>query len=135
MSPDKMKKIKTILILLCVLSAGFFLLSFTSRSPEQSAVVENNVKIENGKQIIEIQVSGGYQPQTSIAKSGLPTTIRFVTNGAFDCSSSVRIPSLGIARIMPQYGQTDIDIGTPMAGTLQGTCSMGMYRFQVQFQS
>lgn len=129
-----MKKITIILVLLCVLSAGFFLFSFLSRSPEQSAVVENNVKIENGKQIIEIKVSGGYDPQVSVAKSGLPTVVRFVTNGAFDCSSSIRIPSLGIAQVLPQYGQTDIDIGTSTAGTLQGTCSMGMYRFQVQFQ-
>lgn len=95
----------------------------------------NNVSIVDGKQIITINTKGGYQPQTSTAKAGIPTILRFATSGTFDCSSSIRIPSLGISKVLPQTGNTDIDIGTPQATTLQGTCGMGMYRFQVNFQS
>jgi hypothetical protein len=32
-------------------------------------------------------------------------------------------------------GNTDIDIGTPQVATLQGLCVMGMYRFEIDFQS
>ncbi|MEK7552057.1 MAG: cupredoxin domain-containing protein [Patescibacteria group bacterium] len=95
----------------------------------------NNVSIVDGKQIIEIKAKGGYQPRKSIAKAGIPTIIRFDTNGTFDCSSSVRIPSMNISKILPQSGSTDIDIGTPQLATLQGSCGMGMYPFEVEFQS
>jgi plastocyanin domain-containing protein len=95
----------------------------------------NNVSIVEGKQIIEISAKGGYQPRKSVAKAGLPTILRFNTNGTFDCSSSVRIPSLGISQILPQSGKTDIDLGLPQAGTLQGMCGMGMYRFNLEFQN
>ena len=95
----------------------------------------NNVSIVDGKQIITINVKGGYQPQTSSAKAGVPTIIRFATNGTFDCSSSIRIPSMGISKVLPQTGNTDIDLGSPQIGALQGTCGMGMYRFQINFQS
>ncbi|MFH1170447.1 MAG: cupredoxin domain-containing protein [Candidatus Vogelbacteria bacterium] len=95
----------------------------------------NNVRIVDGKQIIEIRAKGGYLPRRSVAQAGLPTTLRFDTNGTFDCSSSVRIPSLNISKILPQSGTTDIDIGSPPVATLYGTCGMGMYPFEVDFQS
>lgn len=94
----------------------------------------NNVAVENGKQIITINAKGGYQPLRSVAKAGMPTVLRFVTNGTFDCSSSIRIPSMGISKILPQTGSTDIDIGTPQVAVMQGVCGMGMYQFQVDFQ-
>jgi len=95
----------------------------------------NNVSVVDGKQIIEIRAKGGYQPRKSIAQAGLPTILRFDTNGTFDCSSSVRIPSLNISQILPQAGETDIDLGLPQIGTLQGMCGMGMYRFEIEFKS
>ena len=94
----------------------------------------NNVSIVDGKQIIEIKAKGGYNPRKSMAKAGIPTIIRFDTNGTFDCSSSVRIPSLNISKILPQSGRTDVDIGSPQIATLQGTCGMGMYPFEIDFK-
>lgn len=93
-----------------------------------------NVTIVEGKQIINIKTKGGYQPQKSVAKAGMPTILRFDTNGTFDCSSSVRIPSMNISKVLPQTGSTDIDIGSQQATTLSGTCGMGMYPFEVEFQ-
>lgn len=95
----------------------------------------SNVIVVDGKQIIEINAKGGYTPRTSVAKAGLPTVLRFITNGTFDCSSSIRIPSMGISKFLPQTGSTDIDVGVAGAGTLQGMCGMGMYPFQINFQN
>lgn len=95
----------------------------------------NNVTVVEGKQIIEISAKGGYQPRKSIAKAGIPTIIRFDTKGTFDCSSSVRIPSMNISQVLPQTGSTDIDVGTQKVATLQGTCGMGMYPFEIDFQT
>lgn len=91
----------------------------------------SNVEIVNGKQIVSISVNGGYTPGSSVAKAGIPTVLRFKTSDSFDCSSGVRIPSLNISQDLPSTGTTDIDVGTLAAGTLSGTCSMGMYKFSV----
>jgi len=95
----------------------------------------NNVSIVDGVQIIEITAKGGYQPRVSQAKAGIPTIIRFNTKGTFDCSLAVTIPSLGISKALPQSGVTDISIPDQELGTLQGTCGMGMYPFEVEFSS
>lgn len=106
----------------------------TRGASSDSAVTANNVSIVDGKQIVEIRAKGGYQPRKSVAKAGIPTVIRFDTNGTFDCSASVRIPSLQISKILPQSGATDIDIGNSQPGKLTGTCGMGMYPFEIEFQ-
>lgn len=129
-------KATTIIILITgLVIAGFMVMITLSKrvSPEQAQNI-NNVSLVEGKQIIEINAKGGYQPRKSIAKSGLPTIVRFNTNGTFDCSASVRIPSLNISKILPNTGVTDIDIGTQATGVLQGTCGMGMYPFEIDFQ-
>ncbi len=113
---------------------GFFL--FQGKGSTQSALSPSgsNVVIVDGQQIVTINVKGGYVPEVSSVKAGIPTTLRFETNGTFDCSGSVRISSLGINKTLPSSGTTDINIGTLSQGTLQGTCSMGMYQFQIQAQ-
>ncbi len=93
----------------------------------------NNVSIIDGKQIVQINARGGYQPRKSVAKANMPTVIRFNTSNTFDCSSSVRIPSMNIFKMLPQNGSTDIDIGIQKSGKLNGSCGMGMYPFEIQF--
>ncbi|MBY0472863.1 hypothetical protein K2Q00_01075 [Patescibacteria group bacterium] len=109
---------------------------FTSKNPPQLAndAPANNVSIVDGKQIVEVDVKGGYHPKVSAAKAGMPTILRFNTNGSYDCSTSVRIPSMGISKTLPSSGATDIDIGSPQVAKLQGVCVMGMYSFEVDFQ-
>lgn len=93
-----------------------------------------NVSIVDGKQIIEISAKGGYSPIRSTAKANIPTILRVRTSGTFDCSSAVRIPSMGISKNLPPSGTTDIDLGNPKVSVLDGTCGMGMYPFQIDFQ-
>ncbi len=120
------------ILLTAVLIAGVTLFS-GERVVDDSDVPINNVSIIDGKQIIVISAKGGYQPRNSVAKAGIPTILRFNTKGTFDCSSSVVIPSLNISKNLPPSGNTDIDLGSPQLGVLQGTCGMGMYRFQINF--
>jgi len=128
-----MKTTTISIIIAVVLIGGAFML--TKSGDTESTANANNVSVVDGKQIIEISAKGGYQPRKSIAKAGVPTIIRFNTKGTFDCSSSVRIPSMNISKNLPQTGSTDIDIGDSKLGTLQGSCGMGMYPFEVEFQS
>ena len=127
-----MKSIIFSVIFAILLIAGAFLVS--NKGSDTTGSRGNNVSLVDGKQIIVINAKGGYQPRRSIAKAGLPTVIRFDTRGTFDCSSSVRIPSMNISKFLPQTGSTDIDIGSSTLGTLSGSCGMGMYPFEVEFR-
>ncbi|MDP2642201.1 MAG: hypothetical protein Q8P21_02835 [bacterium] len=124
-------KTAIVIILIGVVAAGIIYLA--KSGPTNLDVPANNTSIVDGVQIVEIVARGGYQPRKSVAQAGIPTILRFKTNGTFDCSLSLRIPSQNVSLFLPQSGNTDIDIGTPEAGTLQGMCSMGMYRFSVEF--
>ena len=157
-----MKTIIISITIAVLLMAGAFILSIAGKSGVGSGGVENgfgaggvgnrnvgtsgtnvnvnsdgstgNVSIVDGKQIIIIDVKGGYNPEKSVAKAGIPTVIRFVTRGTFDCSSFIRIPSLNVSQALPQTGSTDVSVGSQQAGVLNGTCGMGMYRFNVEFK-
>ncbi len=128
-----MKPIVISILVAVVLIGGTF--AFTRKSDTTTVADANNVTVVDGKQIVEISAKGGYHPRKSSAKAGIPTIIRFDTNGTFDCSSSVRIPSMNISKSLPQTGKTDIDVGSQEVATLQGTCGMGMYPFEVEFKS
>jgi len=92
------------------------------------------VEIKDGVQYITIDAGGGYSPQVTEAKSGIPTKLIMKTNGTYDCSASLVIRSVGYQQILPQTGETEIDIGIPKAGKpIQGVCGMGMYSFIINF--
>ena len=117
------------------LIGGAMILSNQPAGGDDSAPSVDNVSIVDGKQIIDLRAKGGYAPRRTIAKAGLPTILRLDTKGTFDCSSAVRIPSLNISRNLPPSGTTEIDLGVPKVAILEGTCSMGMYPFEIDFQS
>lgn len=93
----------------------------------------NNITMEGEKQVVMIDAKGGYFPEVSVAKAGVPTIVRFNTTGTFDCSASVRIPHMDVSEVLPQSGTTDIDLGVQQVGPLEGSCGMGMYPFSITF--
>lgn len=123
-----------VIIGVAVVLGTLFFVDTKNSVPTRSYQEGENVHMEGETQVIEIDVKGGYLPERSVAKAGMPTVIRFNTQATFDCSSSVRIPSLDVSKNLPQTGSTDIDLGTPTPGPLQGSCSMGMYPFEVIFE-
>ena len=103
-------------------------------SKDASPQVVDNVKIVDGKQVITINAKGGYFPKVTAAKAGIPTVIKVDTQGTFDCSSALTIPSLGISKNLPPTGETEIEVPAQEANTaVRGLCAMGMYNFSVQF--
>ncbi len=97
--------------------------------------ISRNVSTADDVQIIDITAKGGYAPATTTAKAGVATRIRVKTNATFDCSSALRIPSIGYSKNLPPSGTTDIDLPAQDAGTtLTALCSMGMYRFSISFK-
>lgn len=129
-----MNKFTSIAVLVAALLIGGAILFSGHSSPQAAGGTENNVSMVDGKQVIEVNVKGGYSPKQTVAKAGISTVIKFNTNGTFDCSSAVRIPSMGISKTLPPSGSTEVDLGTPKVATVQGVCAMGMYSFQIDFQ-
>ncbi len=124
-----------VITVVLVLGAGFlYIRNHTSSTPLVNTASAANVTIVDGQQIITINAKGGYSPTSTTAQAGLPTTLRIATNSTYDCSSAMRIPSLGVSKSLPPSGTTDISLGTPAAGTINGTCSMGMYNFNLAFK-
>jgi plastocyanin domain-containing protein len=132
MTSNGMKKISiSILIALMLIVSAFLIAKGGDRTPLPNN--ENNVSVVDGKQIIDLTAAGGYSPEKSVAKAGIPTILRFNTNGTFDCSSSVRIPSLNVSKNLALAGITEIDLGIPKVGIMYGSCGMGMYPFEIDF--
>lgn len=91
--------------------------------------------VENGIQYIDITARGGYTPRITKAKADIPTVIRMKTENTFDCSTALVIPDIGFQAYLERSGVKEIAVPIEKAtGTLRGTCSMGMYNFQIDFE-
>lgn len=129
------KTVSIIIMLGLVISLGII---FLGEKKDETDLVANqagqNVEIKDGIQYITIEARGGYSPKNSTAQAGVPTKLVLKTNGTYDCSTSLVIRSIGYQKVLAQTGEEIIDLGTPLAGKpLQGTCSMGMYNFTINF--
>jgi len=117
-----------------VLIGGAIMLSGGKDSSNNTQQATNNVTIVDGKQIITINAKGSYSPKITTAKADMPTVIKMTTQGTFDCTSALTIPSLGYRANLPPSGETLIDVPPQKAGAkIQGICAMGMYNFAVNF--
>lgn len=129
------KTVSIIITLGFVVALGIIFLGGSSK-PQDSANATGlgqSVEVKDGVQYITIDAKGGYSPRVSTAKAGIPTKLIVKTNNTYDCSASLIIRSVRFQKILPQTGQTEIDIGTPKAGPFQGVCGMGMYSFVINF--
>ena len=123
-------------ILVMVLAVGgiFVLLRDGNSTSSSSSSVQGNVGVVDGKQVIQITAKGGYAPRVTTAKANMPTVINIKTNGTFDCSSALTVPSVGFRKNLPPTGVTQIEIPPQQVGaTVKGVCAMGMYNFAVNF--
>ena len=132
-----MNKTVSIIITLGLLVAIFIIFSGNSTSTNNDVnQVDSgqNIEMKNGIQYITIKTGGGYSPNISSAKAGIPTKLIMKTSGSFDCSSALVIRSINYQQMLPQTGETEIDLGISKAGApIQGICGMGMYNFVVNF--
>ena len=116
-----------------VLIGGAVMFTGRGSGNDESGSV-NNVSVVDGKQIIEIRAKGGYSPALTQAQAGMPTVIKVATEGTFDCSSALTIPSIGYNKYLPPSGETEIELPAQEAGaTLRGLCAMGMYNLAINF--
>ncbi len=105
-----------------------------TRTTTMTKTISSNVTVQDGIQIITIDVGRGYSPQQSMAKSGIPTKIVFQWKNAYGCESAIRIPSLQFSKNIEPNGTDIADIGNQIPNaSITILCSMGMYSANVEF--
>lgn len=105
-----------------------------SNTAGTASVASDNIQMADGKQIITVKAKGGYSPRITNAKAGMPTILKVNTQGTFDCSSALTIPTLSYRKNLPPSGETIVEIPAQQAGTsMKGLCAMGMYNFTINF--
>ena len=120
-----------LLVILAVIGGLVFLVVNKKEAQTPNTEV---VSQEDGKQIINLTAKAGYSPKVIEAKANQETILRVSTNNTFDCSSVFRIPELGVQKNLPATGETDFVIEAQEPGSeINGTCGMGMYRFNIKF--
>lgn len=92
----------------------------------------SNVKIENGQQIINMDVvSSGYVPNYFIVKKEIP--VKWIVNGknVFGCQGYFVVPSLGIQKALNE-GENIFEFTPKESGFVNFSCGMGMYRGRIE---
>lgn len=82
--------------------------------------------ITNGRQeVVVTATDSGYSPRNAEIRAGVPTTLIVRSAGAAGC---IRSFILGDTQtVLPESGDTRIDLGTPAPGIVHYACGMGMY--------
>jgi len=118
------------ILIAAIVIGGAVLFGKNTDTPVQA----QNVTMEGDQQIIVVTAKGGYAPKLTTAKANTPTVLRVKTDGTYDCTASVNIPSLGVSKVLEPTAVTEIVVPPQQAGSeLKGTCAMGMYNFSIKF--
>ncbi|MCR4276934.1 MAG: sulfite exporter TauE/SafE family protein [Candidatus Roizmanbacteria bacterium] len=91
-----------------------------------------DVKIENGKQIINMDVvASGYMPNYFSVKKGIP--VKWIVNGknVFGCQGYFVVPSLSISKAL-KTGENIFEFTPADTGFINFSCGMGMYRGRIE---
>ena len=122
------------LILICVvLLAVVGVVMLLARGPAEEALEVPYINA-SGQQVIEMTALNGFHPAWVNARANVESVLKIETKNTFDCSSTLRIPILGVSRVLPASGTTEVAIAAQSPGSqIDGTCSMGMYHFTINF--
>lgn len=97
-------------------------------SNKNNTTIPNSVTQENGIQTIRMdQVANGYQPNNITVKKNIP--VKWIVNSVDpnSCASSFYVPKLNIRKFL-QAGENIFEFTPQETGTINFSCSMGMYR-------
>lgn len=106
-----------------VTSIGFVLWYFFGEREATAATVN-----ESGVQEVKVTVKGGYSPDVIVVKQGRPVRLEFYRDETASCSEQVVFGDFGIARDLPAFKTTTIELTPDEAGEFTFTCGMNMLR-------
>ena len=86
----------------------------------------------DGRQVVEVTVRRGYQPDSILARAGLPLRIVFRREDDDACSERVVFSAPRLERHLAPAGTTTIDLPAQPPGEIRFTCGMGRYRGHIE---
>lgn len=106
-----------------VAAIGFVLWYFFGEREKAAAEIG-----EGGVQEIKVTVKGGYSPDVIVVKQGTPVRLDFYRDETASCSETVVFGDFGIARDLPAFKTTSIELTPERTGEYTFTCGMNMLR-------
>lgn len=86
-----------------------------------------NVKIVDGKQIVDMRVVGlSYSPHQFTVAQAVPVEWRIDASRAQGCAQVISIPKLGMVKFLSPESPTIISFTPQEVGTIEFSCTMGM---------
>lgn len=97
-------------------------------TPASPPAGTSTVSTVNGRQQVVITArTRSYHPRNIQIRAGLPTTLIVRSEDAQGCVRSFLLPGRGVDEVLPEHGETPIELGVPQPGQLRYSCGMGMY--------
>ena len=81
-----------------------------------------------GVQEIQVTVKGGYSPDVIVVGQGRPVRLDFYRDETASCSEQVVFGDFGVARDLPAFKTTTIELTPERPGEFTFTCGMNMMR-------
>lgn len=102
-------------------------LSLPGSNETRTSLVDPNVTIENGVQVVRMkEVEDGYVPRTFAIRSDLPVKWVIDAEAPMSCAASLTVPKYGIRKTL-NAGENVIEFIPTGTGLIKFTCSMGMH--------
>lgn len=119
--------IKLVVLAVGVLAIGFIFWWFFGKH----TVSEATATVSHQRQVVNVDVNGGYSPEKIVLKQGVPAVLNFTRRDASSCLDRVVFSDFGINQALPQNEQQAIEIDTSQAGDYQWACGMDMFHGQL----
>lgn len=114
------------------ISSALAALTSQSANADATGLPEATVGQDGTQQILIEARNTSYSPSLMRAKSGMKTTLTLRTNGTRGCTRAFVIPSANFQQLLPETGDTAIELGVLEPGRINYTCGMGMYRGSIE---
>ncbi|KRL67223.1 cupredoxin domain-containing protein [Companilactobacillus versmoldensis] len=90
-------------------------------------VAEVSADVGDDLQSIDVEVNGGYSPETVVLKKGIPAVLNFTRKDQSSCLDRVVFSDFGVNQALPVNEKEAIKIDTSKAGEYQWACGMDMF--------
>lgn len=129
----KEKYLKTIILIFVFITLAIFgYITLGMKNIVTSSI--NDIVVENGKQVLKLTATSTFSPNVINAKANIPTILRVDAKNVAGCTTTLNIAKLNISQQLLGKDKVDIEIPPQTVGTnLIGLCSMGMNRFDINF--
>lgn len=99
------------------------------------ATTTTTAQVQDQQQVVDVQVAGGYDPETVVLRQGIPAVLNFLRSDPSSCLDHVVFPDFGINQALPQNQVVPIKIDTQTAGEYSWACGMDMFHGKLIIQA